>query len=263
VRRAMSLIELLVVLAIVGLLVGLLLPAVQAIRTRALELSHCNNLKQIDLATIHFAETNEDVLPGPFALRTLHYKAKEPFVLILPYLEQTALYSAFTGDPLALLQAPRDGVGMYFNPLDPTRREVGTTSFGGGINVRASYAENFCVFNDQPSSIMPDGNSHTIFYAEHYSICGTTEFLFPTYAGTSFANRFANQANPSMNPLPSAFQHRPRSNECDSRYPNAAGRSGMYCAMGDGSVRLFSPSVNRAVFWAAVTPAGGEPTGDL
>ena len=201
----MSLLEFLVVLAITGLLVGLILPAVQAVRVKALEISNCNNLKQIDLATIHFAETNTGVLPGRFAAESLNYPAKEVFVLILPFLEQSALYSAFTGNPLALLQAPKAGVGMYFNPLDPTRSMPGGSSFGAGVNVRASYAENFCVFNDQPTVMIPDGNSNTIFFAEHYSICGKTEFLFPLYTGTNFANRYSGQASPSMSPLPTLF----------------------------------------------------------
>jgi len=257
-RRAMTLLELLVVLAIVSLLIGLLLPAVQAIRTRALELSHCNNLKQINLATVHFAESNNGVLPGPFAFKAFGYKAKEPLVLILPYLEQPALYDAFTGDPLALLKAPKNGVGMYFNPLDPTRSATGGPGFGAGINVRSSIADNACVFVEQPTTDIPDGSSNTILFAEHYSICGDTEFLFPKYGGTNFANRYEGHASPNMNPLPVPFQHRPRASECDPKFPQAAGRSGMYCALADGSVRMFAPTVHPAVFWGAVTPAGGE-----
>jgi prepilin-type N-terminal cleavage/methylation domain-containing protein len=257
-RRAMTLLELLVVLAIVALLIGLLLPAVQAVRTRALELSHRNNLKQINLAAVHFAESNNGVLPGPFAFQSLRYKAKEPLVLILPYLEQPALYAAFTGDPLALLGVPKSGVGMYFNPLDPTRSATGGAGFGAGVNVRASIADNACVFVEQPTIHIPDGNSNTVLFAEHYSICGDTEFLFPKYGGTSFANRHDGHASPYMNPLPAPFQHRPRASQCDPRFPQAAGRSGMDCAMADGSVRLFAPTVHPAVFWGAVTPAGGE-----
>ena len=257
-RRAMTLLELLVVLAIVALLIGLLLPAVQAVRTRALELSHCNNLRQIDLAVAQFAEFNDGFLPGSFAFKAFNYKSKQPLVLILPYLEQPALYSAFTDNPIVLFQAPKSGVAMYFNPQDPTRSTAGSPGYGAGVNVRASLAENLCVFLDQPTLQMPDGNSNTILFAEHYSICGGTEFLFPTFTGTGFANRHENQASPYMSPLPVPFQHRPRLSDCDSKFPQAAGRSGMYCAMADGSVRLFTPGVHPTVFWGAVTPAGGE-----
>lgn len=260
-RRGISLLELLVVIGIIALLIGLLLPAVQGVRTRALEIVHCNNLKQVSLATVHFAEANDGVLPGPHAARAHGYKSKETLVLILPYLEQSALYAGFTGDPLALLQAPKAGVSMYFNPMDPTRSDRGTSSFGGGVNVRTSLADNACAFIDHAAVQMPDGNSNTILFAEHYSICGGTEFLFPRFGGTSFASRYDNQASPYMTPLPVPFQHRPRAGQCDPRFPQAAGRSGLGCAMADGSVRFIAPSVERAVFWAAVTPAGGEASG--
>jgi type II secretory pathway pseudopilin PulG len=63
-RRAASLIETLVVMAIIGTLVALLLPAVQAARRRALEVGCKNDLRQINLAVAQYAETHNR-LPGP------------------------------------------------------------------------------------------------------------------------------------------------------------------------------------------------------
>jgi prepilin-type N-terminal cleavage/methylation domain-containing protein len=63
-RRGASLLETLVVIAIVGILLALFLPAVQTARRRALEVECKNNLHQINLAIAEFA-TAYKCLPGP------------------------------------------------------------------------------------------------------------------------------------------------------------------------------------------------------
>ncbi len=92
-RRGFTLIELLVVIAIIGVLVALLLPAVQSAREAARRSQCSNNLKQIGLA-LHNYETGVGAFP--YGANTYNVTSGGNWVLFsLPYLEQKPLYDAF------------------------------------------------------------------------------------------------------------------------------------------------------------------------
>lgn len=92
-RRGFTLVELLVVIAIIGILIALLLPAVQKVRQAAARLQCQNNMKQIALATHGYHDTAKRF---PFAVRDLEPGASASswvtgLILILPYLEKDAV----------------------------------------------------------------------------------------------------------------------------------------------------------------------------
>jgi prepilin-type N-terminal cleavage/methylation domain-containing protein len=98
-RAAFTLVELLVVIAIIGVLVALLLPAVQAARESARRSTCTNNLKQIGVAINNYEAAKRMYPPGAIWQRW-RPPAKQKhhgslLVHLLPYIEQQSLYAAF------------------------------------------------------------------------------------------------------------------------------------------------------------------------
>ena len=149
-NHAFTLVELLVVIAIIGMLIALLLPAVQAAREAARRMQCSNNLKQIGLAMhthhatmnylppgyIYYHDNNESLLNGcgPGLSGNGEKGSSRPYwgwnVYILPYMEQQALYDELRPNERMLQSLCRD------NPNDFGLPRNGTTNKPTPNNLR-------------------------------------------------------------------------------------------------------------------------------
>ncbi len=155
-RFAFTLVELLVVIAIIGILIALLLPAVQAAREAARG-AHCkNNLKQIGLAVLSYHEAKGTFPPGNIQRTsgncpgmgepTASYSTRfgNWMIAILPYIEQTSLFEAYdksSNNESAANRGVREmPVAAYVCPSDYTAGEPFVPASGPATAVGARYA---------------------------------------------------------------------------------------------------------------------------
>ncbi|MBQ9875178.1 MAG: DUF1559 domain-containing protein [Thermoguttaceae bacterium] len=100
-RRGFTLVELLVVIAIIGILIGLLLPAVQMAREAARRAQCVNKIKQIALACQNYHDASKTAYPaGAYIARGGDglFRRVSGFVALCPFIEQTAIFNEITAD---------------------------------------------------------------------------------------------------------------------------------------------------------------------
>jgi prepilin-type N-terminal cleavage/methylation domain-containing protein/prepilin-type processing-associated H-X9-DG protein len=169
-RRAFTLLEALVAIAIIGILLALLLPAVQSAREAARRTQCRSNMHQLGIALHSY----HDVY-GMFPLRSSNYKSLH--VAILPYIDQQALFDRFP-DLLTMESHNRLAgypVPLFWCPSDPNAPHSGTgsvpiyaTSYAGnlGTGVQA-YGYNGVFSNGRVRvADITDGSSQTAAMAE-------------------------------------------------------------------------------------------------
>ncbi len=151
-RRAFTLVELLVVIAIIGVLIALLLPAVQQARESARRTQCVNNLKQVGLAVHNFHDTFGELPPSRIQYEYLGWSA-----LLLPFMEQSNLYDQidlkkkYNAQTTAVQQT---GIAGY---VCPSRHKVGDQTTA----VQAINADNGAVW-DYATVCGPSGDNSII-----------------------------------------------------------------------------------------------------
>jgi prepilin-type N-terminal cleavage/methylation domain-containing protein/prepilin-type processing-associated H-X9-DG protein len=173
--RGFTLVELLVVIAIIGVLVALLLPAVQAAREAANRSSCNNNLKQIGIALHNYHDTYK-VLPAGYIYMSGGGQPEWGWaVAILPFMEEAPLYDALGAQTLRLNQVYTGAsttpanvallqtrIDTYRCPSDSAKALCDNINFGGSNNPRVAKS----------NYVACAGWSNTPNYPTHNYDCG-------------------------------------------------------------------------------------------
>jgi prepilin-type N-terminal cleavage/methylation domain-containing protein len=282
-RAAFTIIELLVVMAIIGILLALLLPAVQAARESARKIKCANNLKQIGLAIHNFEQTYK-LLPAGASIPGIG----TVYVSLLPYLDQLSLgemaQHANTRPeigkiPMPVLRCPSDSHRDLYNgqatqnyaasrgptdldknpacPCDYQWKQFAVAPLDDPNNFAGPFTR---VGTRIETTAVTDGLSNTIFFGEVRPECSSQ-------AQQGWA--ISNDGNGYCTTLiPINF------NTCNESAPDPCARpcnwntevgfksahvGGAYFLYGDGSVHFLSDNIDYKVYQNLGNKADGMP----
>jgi prepilin-type N-terminal cleavage/methylation domain-containing protein/prepilin-type processing-associated H-X9-DG protein len=282
-RRAFTLIELLVVIAIIGVLIGLLLPAVQKVRDAANRTRCQNNLKQMALA-LHNYHSGNEILPA--GDNTKNFTAFH--VYLLPYMEQTDLYRQFNLNANYAANLS-EGLSRIPNYMCPASTEL-YTQYGNGewasgqptwtnhyygvagpvgtdpatgqpyqvlATSQGGIAQEGVLFQDSKVRFTDiiDGTSNTLMLGE---MSWTSNNGYRTWIRGHCCpiNDMVSCRNVTytINSTP----YNGSNNFNNMSFGSMHGGAGANFAMADGSVRFLSQDVNMGAYLAAASRNGGE-----
>jgi len=291
-RPAFSLIELLVVLAIIGILIALLLPAVQQAREMARRTQCKNNLRQVGLA-LHNYHEKAGMLPPGWVGVDLASRRHDPqgvngwgwAAQILPEIDQGVLFNRLNfqlsvADP-ANAEARIVGLVLYRCPSDPGPERFTIENSAGEALLelaRANFVGNFgsrslaaceemgvggiCIGDGvlyHNSSIrfddIDDGTSYTLIAGERHS--RREAGFYSSWVGVipGARQRAARILGSADHPPAAVSTHEEDYGSLHS--------GGAQFLMGDNSVRFISSTIDAGVFGKLATRDGNEQVGEF
>lgn len=278
-RKAFTLVELLVVIAIIGILVALLLPAVQAAREAARRVQCVNNLTQMALAIQNYDMAHRVLPPGTLdetgpinnVAEGYHYSW---MTHILPYMEQTSTYRHIDFDVGAYdeknAQVRAVRISSYQCPSSPyNSRELGVSHYAGcHHDVEAPIDEDnngvFFLNSAVRYEDITDGSSHTFFVGEKMP---DPDQDLGWISGTRWTLRNTGRPLDTLSSQRRPFQPSGYGEQIvlgpgadalyvggfDSHHPGGAN-----FAMGDGSVRFISQTMDMQAYQMYGNRADGK-----
>jgi prepilin-type N-terminal cleavage/methylation domain-containing protein/prepilin-type processing-associated H-X9-DG protein len=268
-KGAFTLVELLVVIAIIGVLVALLLPAVQAAREACRKSSCKNNLKQIGIATQMYHDANGSLPPARIH-NFVDDNHESALLYILPYLEEANRFVRY--DPKVGTLDPKNAgvveatIPVFMCPsmiIDVKSHPAGPSSYGSSTGSHSPWqsALHNGAIVARPTVVkvkdVTDGLSHTFAFGET-DFYGGLSTDGPKWAGGYIFDSFLagwGPFNPELPPDPV------KSPDLVGRYQTAFRSDhtgGAQFVMVDGSVHFLHDSVEETVLDALCTRAGDE-----
>jgi prepilin-type processing-associated H-X9-DG protein len=293
-RSAVTIIELMVMIAIIGIVTGLLFSAVQRVRSAAQRLGCSNNLRQIGLALHQYHDANGTLPPGvphpifPPPTPPIYGLSTDPYPLLnwharlLPYIEQEALWratvEAFALDPYVLTDPPHIGnsipimllvcpaEGLRFRSDVPRDKSPAFTSYLGVSGTSEGMGDGLLYLDSHVSlAEIIDGTTNTLtagdrpadpdaLYGHWYGGWGTWGMV-NAYLGV--AEEFIGEPRSGCPSGPYQFSPGRLDDPCSRYHFWSLHPGGGNFLFADGAVHFLSYSA-APIMPALATRAGGE-----